>query len=416
MKQLRNHRGFAMPVTLLALVVMSVLAVALLYTSVDEQRASRAVRLSVEAFYAAEAGANAVQAVWNDTTQTLDSLSGELTPGDSILIGGGAWQSLGNGARYRATVTRVDSGGGSQRLYVLSVDGRHGDARAPLRVMYTPAGDAGGGTVFGECCDAAATVRGEVKISDTDDSIDGHDGNPSGWTAAECPTTEDKTGMIMQETDDLLDMDGTLDGVPALQEDPTLTDEDFTEFGELGWADFKAMANYSFNSVGGGQIKLDIAPKYTGGGTVCDTSHDTNWGWWDPNDPCFDWWPIILIKGEVEMKTGYGQGIVILDLLDPVTGSEFELEGGNFAGLIVGLGCIEIQDGSQFWGSVFVNGDFDDNNLCNEDPPFRTHDDGNVTWSSCAIRRSLESTGVGALANPGKGALKLSRHLERLLQ
>ena len=116
------------------------------------------------------------------------------------------------------------------------------------------------------------------------------------------------------------------------------------------------------------------------------------------------------------MKSGYGQGIIILNLLDAVTGSEFELEGGDFAGLIVGLGCIEIQDGSQFWGSVFVNGDFDDNNLCNEDPPFRTHDDGNVTWSSCAIRRSLEATGVGALALPGKGALKLSRHLERLLQ
>ena len=432
-KRTAGHDGFALPITLLALVVMSVVAVALLYTSVDEQRASRAVRLSVEAFYAAETGANAVQAAWNDTTQSLDSLAGALAPGDSLQIGGGAWQSLGNGARYRATLTRVDSGGASQRLYMLSVDGRNGSGRAPLRVMYTPA--PGGPLTLGECCDAAVIMRGEARIRQGT-GVSGIDTDPTVWDAnGDCPDPlENKPGLLMQDTS-LLDLDspGWLNGNPPLDEDPAMSDATFDQFGDLDWAGVKTLAGHTIGepgenesySWGGDPADEDdeYGPRYNMDGS-CDTSHPLNFGSDDPNSSCYNYFPVILVQGDVDMEDfgGYAQGVFILDLVGGI-GSELDLEGVLFHGLIIGLGCVEVQYGSQFMGAIFVDGNYYNQDLCGSDEPLHTnHYDtpsapATVTWSSCVVQRVLRETGLAQASGGGtSGAMKLSRHLERLLQ
>jgi hypothetical protein len=375
---------------------MTTIAIVALRTSVDEQQSTRAVRSSATAYYAAEAGLNAVQAIWNDTTNNMDSIAGALVAGDSLVLDASwqvsangtaydnGWHTLANGAKFQATITRLDTAG--QQLYMISVEGRDaldlGERR--LRVFVTPSPNAppGGMWTLGACCDGAATVRGAVRISDSDDFVDGHDELPPGWGSKdECPELTDKPGLIMDDTD-LLDLeDGWIDGEPqALVEDPTINDSTFDYFGELTWQDIKDMATIVINSVGGGQIKLYLAPSYVGG--ACDMSDPENWGSNVPGDLCFDYYPVVLIQGEVE------------------------------------VGCVEIQDGSDMWGAVFVDANYFNESLCNEDTPLRTHDHGTVTWSSCAINKVLGETGIAEAASPIQvgGVQKLdSRALEQVL-
>ena len=110
------ERGFALPAVILVMVLVSALALASLMTTGDERAAGRALRESAKAFYAAEAGANAVIANWdNDSYDTLMPL-----PGDSLDMG---WQTLENGSSYKALLTRVDGGSGG-RMYAARVTGR----------------------------------------------------------------------------------------------------------------------------------------------------------------------------------------------------------------------------------------------------------------------------------------------------
>ena len=91
--RLADAEGFVIPMAIFAIVIMSVVAVTALFTGTLEQRSSRAVRESVFALYAAEAGLNEVWAEWDD------SLVQNLNPGDSVDLG---WTTLDNGASYRA--------------------------------------------------------------------------------------------------------------------------------------------------------------------------------------------------------------------------------------------------------------------------------------------------------------------------
>ncbi len=108
--------GFALPGVLLALVLLGAIAVASLMTTGRDRMTGRALRESAKAFYAAEAGANAIIAEWDQAGyDTL--LAG---PGDSLDLG---WRTLENSLSYWAMLRRVD-GGSVPRFYTISVTGR----------------------------------------------------------------------------------------------------------------------------------------------------------------------------------------------------------------------------------------------------------------------------------------------------
>ena len=96
---LREREGSAAAIAVFALVFMGLLAVAGLETAVNENRGSAAAVQSVEALYAAEAGLNAVLGNW-PSTQFMN-----VATGDSLDLG---WDTLPNGARYRAVIRRYD--------------------------------------------------------------------------------------------------------------------------------------------------------------------------------------------------------------------------------------------------------------------------------------------------------------------
>jgi len=115
-KSKNRREGFVLPTVVFAVAAMSIIVVASLATSSDETRASRAVRESTLAEYAADAGLRQTYGAWPVTPVKA------LNPGDSLDLG---WQTLpnsGNSAKYRAVIHRMDNGGLQE--YNVVVQGR----------------------------------------------------------------------------------------------------------------------------------------------------------------------------------------------------------------------------------------------------------------------------------------------------
>src|SRR5689334_5293280 len=87
-----TRKGFVLPTIVFAVAIMSIIVVAALSTSSDERRASRAVRESTLATYAAESGLRQTFGAW--PTASVNAMN----PGDSLDLG---WQDLPNNAKYR---------------------------------------------------------------------------------------------------------------------------------------------------------------------------------------------------------------------------------------------------------------------------------------------------------------------------
>ncbi len=404
-----GRRGFVLPAILIGLVIMTVVAVAALAVASDEQRSSRAMHEATGSFYAAEAGMNAILATWDSTTAAAIEALG---PGESVDLG---WNSLDNGASYRAVVRRLDNGG--QALYSMEVEGRNAGlfgGQRTLSYTLTPAGgDAG--YMLGQCCDAAVTAKGGVTL-DSNVGVSGFDEHPPGWEdAGVCADSlYDKPGISMTDTTqfELIDTLATpfYLGDPPIAQDTTITDDAFEQFGPLSWDSLAARADHVIDT-GSGQLKLDeedVFARYNADDT-CDTSHPYNWGSDDPDDPCFDYFPIILIRGEVEVHEAYGQGIIVIDwdesLPDGEKGGEFELETDmRFSGIILGKGCVEIQKGAEFYGAVFVDGAYRNEDLCAEDSDFEMNQWDSITqWSQCAVDRAITNSGLAEFAEATLG-------------
>ncbi len=129
-----DRKGFVLPTVILAITLMSVIAVVALSTASDERRASRATRESTLAMYAAEAGLSQTYGAW--PAASVNSLK----PGDSLDLG---WQTLPNKAAYRSVIHRVDEGGLQE--YSIVVQGRRTD---PTAGVITLVGAAGGVPIF----------------------------------------------------------------------------------------------------------------------------------------------------------------------------------------------------------------------------------------------------------------------------
>ncbi len=128
-----NHRlkqeqcGFALPAVTFVMAILGVLAVGSMMTTGDDRQAANGVREGTRAFYAAEAGLNALIAAWD--SMRYDTLMANA--GDSLVLG---WTTLDNGCDYRMAVRRVDDGLG-QPAYAANATGRSGGASGGHRTV-----------------------------------------------------------------------------------------------------------------------------------------------------------------------------------------------------------------------------------------------------------------------------------------
>jgi hypothetical protein len=397
-------RGFVLPVVVFGLVLLSMIAVAALLTASDESKSSRAMSLGAAAFYAAEAGFQETYARWSEIAPIVDTLS----PGGYVEL---PWQEVLGGARYQATVFRWDNGGG-RPLLELVVKGRGRERNSGQRVLRysltTLSGEGGRGYSIGGCCRAAVTVRGTGKV-EQGAGVNGYDEHPHKWAKDECSDTLfDKPGIVIDDENQLVFEDrGWADGQPPVTPDPSLDDSDFDNFGVLSWDELKDMADHYIGITDDDDFEIkkdDVYPRYMRdpltGEWTCDTSHPYNWGSPNPRDPCYNYFPIIVVRGGVKLFDIYGQGLFILDwdesLPEGMKGSEMDLEKNVVLnGLILGKGCVEVEENAEFHGAIFVDGFYRNEEACGSDDDFAMNDGrAEAHWSQCAVDRTIVNAGL----------------------
>jgi hypothetical protein len=221
-------------------------------------------------------------------------------------------------------------------------------------------------------------------------TVSGDDLNPSNWD--DCEDTGSHPGLVGKEGTKLTQQkDENVVGSPPRKNDPDLTDDDFTSFGDFDIKMLKAQATIRLQ---GTQAPKEIQPQVTEDGR-CDTwgtskkneSYQlTNWGApLDPASPCHDYFPIIYREGNLHLNDGNGQGILLVE------------------------GNLELNGNLQFFGIVIVTGDLTKTNgTANINGMMIVHGQGDlgeqevngtpvIQYSSCAVKRAAEQNPLTGL-------------------
>ena len=356
----KEQGGFALPVAVFALVVVGVIMTGGFFMARQEGRIGVASEHAGLAFYLTERGLVDLMATWNPALFGALPYWGETTvtrdyPGTGSVT---------------ARVTKM-----TDNLYFVDADGTVTRGGA----MLSGASRRVGVTVRLATADiappAALTTRGPTTLRGTAE-VHGEDEVPGGWGGV-CPgTLENKPGILTDNASQVSTRGGAvITGDPAVEEDPSIADSTFTQFGDLTWDDLTAMADIS---LAGGNIN-NTAPDSTTAG-ACNTGQAFSSNWGNPENPgaaCFDWYPIIHITGSANIQSGgVGQGVMLVE-------GNLDLRGGFvFYGIIIVQGSMGTQGaGNRVYGGVMAsNATFAAQALVGGSV---------VTNSTCAVSRAI---------------------------
>jgi len=369
---LRNDRsGFAMPAAIGALVIMALLVTSGFYMARQELRVGVASNHTNMAVNIAQAGANEVMANWNGYQLGNIPMWGDTTI--TGTAGAGTWSvnilNTNNIIYYLDATGEVTEGGawaGATRNVGIVTRLIYADINPP----------------------AALTTRGAVEVKGTAEII-GTDEVPAGWSSY-CGPTDNKAGVM---TDDVTLVtttgSGTIDGDPPADEDDTIVDETFTEFGDLDWTELTTLAQLEGKNITGLGSSISSAdPEVDAGTGLCDESVLTNWGDIDPTQPCGSYFPLMYHGGSLRIQSGgMGQGILLIE-------GNLELRGGfQFHGIIIVQGTFQTQGaGERVVGAVMAGNDL------TLDQDFTG---GSVIqYSSCGVQRAILNNASLSRARP----------------
>jgi hypothetical protein len=349
----RNEGGFALALVLFVMVITAILIAGGTFIATQEIRIGSANRQAAEAFYLAERGLSGTMANWGAATYGGLAMWADTTLADTLEAG-----------LVSTKVTRVGT-----KLYLLESTStvKAGATRETGMVVRISTA---------ELMPAAAlTTRGVTTIKGTAE-VHGEDRVPSGWGAS-CTglPLEDKPGILIDDTTNLSGSGvAAITGNPRVQEDATIDESTFTQFGEMDWAALTALAD---KTLPGGNIN-GTGPVLLGG--LCNRTVSTNWGNpVDPFAPCGNYFPIIHIDGDLTIQSGgVGQGVLLVE-------GSLALQGGfTFSGIIIVRDGFETAgSGNRVFGGVMAgNADFDSQALVG----------GSVVQNStCAVTRALRN-------------------------
>lgn len=358
--------GFALAGALLALVIVGAIVTGTFYAGSEEGAIGASVLRSDEAMYLAEAGLN----------NTIDGQPRSYFDG----LADGAVDDLGttvvqlpDGATLGSYTVQVRRQG---PLYTVISTGTVG--RGPVRGSRTLAQVvrliAGASFPTG----SAITSYAGVDVSGNA-TLSGQDKIPSEWAGEGCVDeglkdavhSKDPTPVSAKKANHV---------IGAAVTDATIADSTFNKFGDFTWDQLKAMADKTYPT--GAHI--------TGEGPVvkngkCDTSVQSNWGEpYDSSNPCFRYWPIIYVGGDLKISAnGRGQGILLVD-------GDLDLTGGaDFLGIVIVRGSFfSSGNGGHIIGHLMAynGGSIDSDNTAT----------GNslVQYSSCAIARAVNESNL----------------------
>ncbi len=386
---LRDERGMALALAIVALVIVGALVAGALFSGTQEQRMAENSRFQQQSFGVAEVGAYSAIANWPNKRATYNSL--RAYPADSpATIDTGAWTSSPNKTgSYSGSIYKLNN-----TMYLMDVTGSDTLSRAQrLR---------GGG--FGQRLgllvrilplqadiQAAMTIGGPVTWGGGNTFVNGADNPPpagSNWGG--CTAGNNLAGVRAKSIGDLGASNGQYAGTPDSIISPSM---DTSTFYNYGYSNYTALTSQANIQLPPGSYST--APVVASG--KCNTvNQPTNWG--DGNNhtnPCGSYFPIIWLKGSPPYSTtgtwyltgGQGQGVLLVD-------GNVSMDGNfTFYGLVVVRGTTTTVANS----TVKIYG-----GLLTKNANFAPNGAGSgsftVNWSSCAMSQSLSATGVGALA------------------
>ena len=357
-----QERGFALAGAVFSLVIIAALVVGAFFASRQELNIGRASQTYQRAFQVAEASLNKEVALWNTSANAL-------TVGDSLM----AYDTItGSGGGTAVTsIKRLNT-----QLFLLRTTGTSGTSSRTLAQMTRL-------QLINMNFLASLTTQGSIQVGGSS-FIDGRDTPPPGWS---CPAPTDTVAAIRTPDSTSITTSGCnsyscLFGTPKIDQDTTVADSTFFQFGNLDWAGLVAMATkvYPGNT---GPLNA-LAP--IAAGSTCNTSLANNWG--EPwrivgsISQCNNYLPIIYVNGNLQLTGGRGQGILLVE-------GDLSVQGGfEFYGPVIARGQFDTQGtGGHFNGGVMAaNVNLQVNNIL-----------GNalITYSSCAISRALQFNASG---------------------
>jgi len=363
--------GFALPAVIGALVIIGILAAAGFFTARQELRIGVASAHTNLAVNIAQAGVNEVMANW-----TGYQLGNILQWEDTTLtdtIADGIWTvtiANANDYVYFLTATgQVTRGGamwaGATRTLGLSAKILFADINPP----------------------AALTTRGFVNVSGTSQII-GTNVTPPTW-APYCTDVPvgDTTGVLVDDAsggNPKTGGSGVILGNPPADEDPTIVDSTFTNFGDLSWPELILFAQQDGMDITG--VGNTIGPVVTAG--RCDTSTIQNWGDTVPTNPCGAYFPLMWTGGNLTLQSnGYGQGILLVD-------GDLTVRGGfTFYGIIIVQGTFTTGNGTnRIFGAVMAS------NAADLNQTFLGT--STIQYSRCSVTRAVLNNAALARARP----------------
>jgi hypothetical protein len=370
----QGRRGFALAMSLLAIVVIGAMVAGGYMAGVQYYRMGRNSLVEQRAMAATELGLDSAYALWNKSWNT--QATGTVTT-LAYAAPNGTWVDT-------LRITKLN-----QLSSLVVSEGRAGGFSTPLSarrrvamivVLNMPKVNQIG----------ALTSRGTVTIGGST-AISGLDTTFSGWN---CPPAG--TGIAGAAVPSLSNLawggscpGGTcISGTPFVSITPAAADTNtYFSYGSLKWAQLVAMAD---KSASGTLTHVRPSTSTSGGVTTCTTSDVNNWG--DPNravspGACESYFPIVYAPGDISINGDQGQGVLLVN-------GNLSIQGGFvFFGQVIVRGTVKLTGtGNHIYGGVMAA------NVVDSTDASKLAGNSSIRYSRCAVTSVFVSSAMGTRA------------------
>ncbi len=370
---LRNERGIALVVAIVALVVIGAIITGTFFISTVEQRTAYNMAQTTRAFEAAEAGMNATVGAWIPVT---------YSPGADVVFA--KTQVPGAvGDSFQVTVSPLND----ELLLVKSLGSSLGATQVLATAVRLNTADVN--------VTAAITTTSPINFNGASFVVNGDNADPNGWGG--CPPSADRYAIrtssnqwfvppMNQNAQDNVTGLGNWPSVQTNQGD--ISSSTFDDFGDVTYAQMAANASIQFANYQNGPYQP--TPTLNGATGRCNYGDIYNWG--EPFrtagyiTPCANYFPTIHAAGNLHLNGGSrGQGVLLVDGDLTITG------GFQFYGLVIAKGSVDLggtgSDGGKIFGGLFSqNIEINDQSII--------HGNASVQYSNCAILRALTGSAL----------------------
>jgi hypothetical protein len=372
----RNERGIALVVAIVALVVIGAMVAGTFFISNVEQKTSLNTVATAQAFEAAEAGMAKTMGNWTPLS---------YTPGTDVVLPVSAALG-GSAATYQVTVSPIN--GMLLLVKATGTDKTGGATQTLASLVRLNTADVNPG--------AAITTTQAINFNGASYFINGNDSVPQGWS--NCPpghgnqvgirtsSNNFHTGNFNNNQQNNIIGSG---GTPsAVTHDNTITNSTFNDFGDMTYSQMAAGATIQFASSDAGPYQP--APVASGSPAVCTYSNTLNWG--EPLrtgtglvPSCNNYFPTIHANGNLTLNGGgRGQGVLLVD------GNLSVYGGFQFYGLVIVKGQLNVggtggNDAAKLVGAVMAqNVNVSDQSVI--------QGNASIQFSYCAVQQALNGS------------------------